>query len=279
MNIGIRLHDTLPGTLAERLGYAREQRFSCAHLALSKAVSGFSMDEAPRLLDEALAESVRGDFAAKDMACVVLGCYLNIADPNPERRQRTQDIYRAHLRFSRMMGAQVVGTETPPNKESTFDRPASESEEAFRLFIDSVRPIVRFAEEEGAVLAIEPVATHIVSTPERAERMIDELCSDSVQIILDAVNLLSPANEGRAQEVIDEAIRRLGDRVSVLHMKDYHPADGAIKACACGTGKMRYESLLRLAKERALPMTLENTVPDNAEAARLHLETIAARIK
>ena len=43
MNIGIRLHDTLPGTVRERLAYARKQGFSCAHLALSKAMEGFSM--------------------------------------------------------------------------------------------------------------------------------------------------------------------------------------------------------------------------------------------
>ena len=279
MNIGIRLHDTLPGTLAQRLMYARQQRFSCAHLAMSKAVPGFAMADAPALLTEELAEQVRADFEAQDMACAVLGCYLNLADPDPERRERTQAIYRAHLRFSRMMGASVVGTETPANRESTFEVPAPESEEAFRLFIDSVRPVVRFAEEEGAILAIEPVATHIVSTPERAERMLDELNSDSVQIILDAVNLLCPANEERAQEVIDEAIRRLGDRAMVLHMKDYQMASGALKACACGTGVMRYDSLLRLAKARNLPMTLENTTPDNAEQARLYLETMAAQMK
>ncbi|MCH5288203.1 MAG: sugar phosphate isomerase/epimerase [Christensenellaceae bacterium] len=279
MNIGIRLHDTLPGTLAERLTYAREQGFSCAHLALSKAVSGFSMDDAPRLLNEELAASVRGDFAAQGMECVVLGCYLNLADPDPERRKRTQEIYRAHLRFSRMMGARVVGTETPANKESRFDQPAPESEEAFRLFMDGLKPVVRFAEEEGAILAVEPVATHIVSTPERAERMLNELPSDNLQIILDAVNLLSPENEGRAQEVIGEAIRRWGDRVRVLHMKDYNLISGKVKSGACGTGKLRYESLLTLAKERDLPMTLEDTIPDNAEQARLHLENIASQIK
>ena len=36
MNIGIRLHDTAPGTLEERLDFARTQGFTCAHLALSK---------------------------------------------------------------------------------------------------------------------------------------------------------------------------------------------------------------------------------------------------
>ena len=36
-----------------------------------------------------------------------------------------------------------------------------------------------------------------------------------------------------------------------------------------------YEKLLAFGKARGLPMTLENTKPDNAEAARLFLENIA----
>lgn len=59
MNIGIRLHDTAPGSLEERLGFAAAQGFTCEHLALSKAVAGFRMDEAPRRLDAELAERVR----------------------------------------------------------------------------------------------------------------------------------------------------------------------------------------------------------------------------
>ena len=47
---------------------------------------------------------------------------------------------------------------------------------------------------------------------------------------------------------------------------------------ACGTGSMRYEQLLALALKRELPMTLENTVPDNAEEARLYLERIAGTL-
>ena len=46
-------------------------------------------------------------------------------------------------------------------------------------------------------------------------------------------------------------------------------------ACACGTGSMRYDRLLTFGKAKDLPMTLENTVPDNAEAARLYLEQAA----
>ena len=38
---------------------------------------------------------------------------------------------------------------------------------------------------------------------------------------------------------------------------------------------MRYSALLDLAKKQALPMTLENTTPENAEETRRFLEKAA----
>lgn len=276
MNIGIRLHDTAPGTLKQRLAFARSQGFTCAHIALGMTLEGFSMQDAPRQLTPQLAARVRQDLEDTGMECAVLGCYLNLADPDAERRAHTQEIYKAHLRAAPWIGARVVGTETYANPESLFSEPASRSEEAFRLFMDSLRPVVRYAEEANAVLAVEMVYHHIISTPERAQRMLEELPSDHLQIILDAVNLIGPGCDGQAEALTEEAIRRLGDRVRVLHMKDYTVLpDGGIHSQACGTGKMRFERLLALAKKRGLPMTLEDTVPDNAEKARKHLEEIA----
>ena len=279
MNIGIRLHDTRPGTLKERLAFAKAQGFSCAHVALSKVLDDFSMEEAPEKLTDEYAIRVRQDFEASGLECAVLGCYLNLADPDPERRERTQEIYKAHLRFAAKIGARVVGTETYANPESRFAEPAPRSEEAFRLLLDSLKPVVRCAEETGAVLAVEPVWYHIISTPERAVRMLEELKSDHVQIILDSVNLISPEQADRAEKIVRNAITLLGDRVRILHMKDFIiTPEGKMDACACGLGSMRYEQLLAFAAGRDLPMTLENTVPENAEAARLHLERIAAKL-
>ena len=279
MNIGIRLHDTAPGSLKERLAFARAQGFSCAHVALSKVLDDFSMEEAPEKLTEEYALRVKQDFDESGLECAVLGCYLNLADPDPERRTRTQEIYKAHLRFAAKTGARVVGTETYANPESRFAEPAPQSEEAFRLFMDSLRPVVRCAEETGAVLAVEPVWYHIISTPERAVRMLEELPSDNLQIILDAVNLISPEQADRAENIVRNAVSLLGDRVRILHMKDFViTPEGKMDACACGLGSMRYEQLLSFAAGRDLPMTLENTVPENAEEARLHLERIAEKL-
>ena len=279
MNIGIRLHDTAPGTLGERLAFARAQGFSCAHVALSKVLDDFAMEEAPEKLTEDYALRVRKAFDASGMECAVLGCYLNLADPNPERRAQTQEIYKAHLRFAAKIGARVVGTETYANPASVFSEPAPQSEEAFQLLMDSLKPVVRCAEECGAVLAVEPVWCHIISTPERAARMLEELPSENLQIILDAVNLIAPEKADRAENIIRNAISLLGSRVRILHMKDYVMTPGGeMDACACGLGSMKYEQLLSFAADRDLPMTLENTVPENAEEARLYLERTAGEL-
>ena len=278
MNIGLRLHDAAPGTFEEKLGFARAQGFSCIHLALSKVLSDFAMGDAPKLLTDELAARVKAGLEKEGLQCAVLGCYLKLATQDGEALSKTQEIYRAHLRFMNKIGADVVGTETPAAPDLKLD---IRSEEALRLFIQNVTPLVRCAEEEGALLAIEPVACHIVSTPERAERMLEALNSDNVRIILDAVNLLTRDNCAEADAIIEEATRRLGDRVCVLHMKDYtvDPDAYMTKACACGTGMMDYGRLLRFAKEKNIPMTLENTKPDNAEAARLLLEELAGGLK
>ena len=280
MDIGIRLHDTKPGTLRERLGFAREQGFTCAHVALSKVLPDFAMADAPALLTDELAGEVRSALSETGMECAVLGCYLSLATPDVEALHKTQDIYRAHLRFSRKIGAGVVGTETPASPDSGMDWAACQTEEAFQMIVDRLRPLARCAEEEDAILAIEPVYVHIISNPLRAERMLEALGSDHVRIILDSVNLLSWANADHAQDVIGEAIRRLGDRVSLLHMKDYRLEPGAFRpvSIACCTGLMTYDRLLAFAAKRDLPMTLEDTTPDNAAAAREHLVRLAAAL-
>ena len=63
-------------------------------------------------------------------------------------------------------------------------------------------------------------------------------------------------------------------------MKDFVlTPEGKMDACACGLGSMKYETLLSFAKAKDLPMTLENTVPSNAETARKHLEALAEKLQ
>lgn len=295
MNIGIRLHDTVGTTLAEHLAAARAQGFTCVHIAMSKVIPGFKMADAPTLLTDELADEVRALLESNGQTCVLLGCYLNLCSPDLESHEKTVEIYKAHLRFAKRMGALLVGTETGAPNTGYKTCPECYTEEALQLFIDRVTPVARYAEEVGQLFAIEPVIRHIVSTPERCERVLTAIDSPNLRVILDAVNLLGEENVADAKAIIADGIARLGSRVSLLHMKDYIPYAAergqAVKAgtpntdvfsnlvsCACGTGDMDYAPLLALAKQHDLPMTLENTNPMNAVAAREHLEKVGAAL-
>ena len=276
MSIGIRLHDTRPGTLTQRAQAAHAQGFGCAHLALGKVLG--EPYAQPAALTSGLADEVRRALAPLDIA--VLGCYLNLAHPDAAVYQATLARYRAHLRFARWLGGCAVGTETGnPNPDCRYDPAISHTDTALEGFIRRLEPVVRDAEQLGAVLALEPVYTHIVSTPARARRVLDALASPNLQIILDPVNLLHPDNLPRAGEVMAEAIALLGEDTAVLHLKDYVPDGAALLAVAAGQGQMDYAPIFRYvaAHKPHLHITLENTLPENAEAARRFVQTGLAR--
>ena len=274
MNIGIRMHDAAPGTLRERAGFIREQGFSCVHLALSKTIDPKPME--PAAATPGLAAQVRHDLGDIDLA--VLGCYLNLTHPDEDAYRDILKRYRAHIQLTRWMNAGCVGTETGnPNAGYAYDPARSHTPEALEMFIRRVAPVVECAEHFGVTLAIEPVYTHIVHDGKAARKVLDAVASDNLKIILDPVNLLHTDNIDRRDDVICEAIDLLGDDVVIIHMKDYQHTENGLQSMACGLGEMDYTDILRFAKYRKpfIQMTLEDTKPDNAEAARLYLEQLA----
>ena len=277
MNIGIRMHDAAPGTLRERAGFVRAQGFSCVHLALSKTIDPKLMD--PSVATPGLAAQVKRDLGDLDLA--VLGCYLNLTHPDESAYQDILKRYRAHIQLARWMNAGCVGTETGnPNETYSYDPARSHTPEALEMFIRRAAPVVECAERFGVTLANEPVYTHIVHDGKAARKVLDSIRSDNLKIILDPVNLLHMDNIARRDDVIREAIDLLGEDVVIIHMKDYRITDGDLSSMACGLGEMDYADILRFAKYRKpfIQMTLEDTQPDNAEGARLHLEKLAAAL-
>lgn len=274
MQLGIRLHDIKKAPLEERLVIAREQGFSCGHLALSKVISEYPVDDAA--LTPGYAMYLKRLFAKNELDVAVLGCYLNLANPNEEQLAKTMHRYLAHIRFASLLGAGVVGTETgAPNEEYRFEE-RCHSEEALELFIRNVRPVVEYAEKMGVIFAIEPVYKHIVCNPKRARRVLDEIASPNLQIIFDPVNLLDISNYKDRDAIIAEAIELLGEDIAMVHIKDFLVDGDNLRSVAAGTGEMDYSQLIRFMKARKpyVHATLEDTVPENAVAARTYIQNL-----
>lgn len=272
MQLGIRLHDVAGETLEEKLAHARAQGFSCGHVALSKVISQYSVKDSA--LTPGFAMYLKRLFAKYDLDIAVLGNYLNLAHPDPQKLAAIQKRYLAHIRFASLLGCGVVGTETgAPNPAYQYE-PACRSDEALDTFITNLKPVVRYAEQMGVIVAIEPVIRHIVYNPGRARQVLDAIGSPNLQIILDPVNLLDENNAADHRAVIQEAIELLGEDVAVIHLKDFQVQDGKIVSVGAGMGEMDYTGVMQFIKKEKpyIHATLENTRPDNAVAARLFVQ-------
>lgn len=280
MQLGIRLHDinTSLGeeykTMEKRAEKAREEGFTCVHLAYSKVIKGWTFDDCA--LTEGLAQYTKRVFQKNDLDVAVLGCYLNLAHPDPEKLREIQSRYFGTLRVASLLGASVVGTETgAPNAEYKMDS-NTHSKEALETFIKGLAPVVECAEQYGVSMAIEPVWKHIVCTPERARTVLDAIGSRNLRIIFDPVNILYPGNLREREELFDRAINLLGDDIAVVHLKDYVVQGDDLKSIAAGTGEMDYKQILSFMKARKpyIQTTLENTTNENAVQSREMLEEL-----
>lgn len=263
MQLGIRLHDTKKLPFEERIADVSQLGFKCGHLALAKVISEFpTTDEA---LTPGLAMYLKNVFAKNHVDIAVLGCYLNLANPNPEKLQQITHRYMAHIRFASWLGCGVVGTETGAPNESYTHVPECHGEEALQTFIKNLRPVVQYAEQMGVVMAIEPVWKHIVCNPTRARRVLDEINSPNLQIILDPVNLLDICNYKDQVDIVDEAIEVLGPDVAMVHLKDFVVEGDKLVSVGAGLGQMDYTSVIKFMKTRKpfIHATLENTTPEN----------------
>lgn len=279
MQIGIRVHDTKELPLEKRLQGIKEQGFSCGHLALSKVSNGYSVKNAA--LTPGLAMYIKRAFAKNELDIAVLGCYLNLANPNQEQLAGIVETYKAHIRFASVLGCGVVGTETgSPNEEYRFEA-ACHTRDALDTFIGNLRPVVAYAEKMGVIVAIEPVFKHIVSNAVRAKEVLDRIQSPNLQIILDPVNLLDISNYQDRERIVEEAIALLGEATAVVHIKDFVAEGGQLKSLAAGSGMMDYRKILSFVKKEKpfIHVTLENTVPDNAVRAREFIQSVYDEVK
>lgn len=271
MQLGIRLHDTTKRPFEERIKEVHDLGFTCGHLALAKVIDEFpTTDEA---MTPGLAMYIKKVFEKNDVDIAVLGCYLNLANPNKEQLAETVHRYMAHIRFASLLGCGVVGTETgAPNETYTFT-PECHTDEALKFFIENVRPVVEYAEKMGVIFAIEPVYRHIVWNPERARKVLDEINSPNLQIIFDPVNLLDIPNYKDRDAIFEQAIDLLGEDIAMVHLKDFRVEDGKMYSMGCGMGEMDYTRILKFMKERKpyIHATLEDTRPENNQAAKNYI--------
>ena len=237
MIIGMRGHDfgrMEPEALAPAI---RETGFACTQLALSKA---FAQKEDVYMVPERLLE-IRHIFETEGLALPVMGCYISASDPDPAVHEAAIQKYCRCLEASKLLGTGCVGTET-----THFSGSDSERRAAFARLLTFAERAAETAERCDAMAGIEPVALHVLNTPELARTLLDRIGSRHVGIILDLANLVTPdtLSESAQQDLLSRCLDAFADRVLALHVKDGVFEDGSWQNRPLGEGVMHWQTLL-----------------------------------
>lgn len=140
--------------------------------------------------------------------------------------------------------------------------------------------MVAEAEKFGVMVAIEGVARHVLSTPEKVRRALDDVNSNNLQAIFDPFNFLTDDNYMKQDEIINKVFDLYGDRIVVIHAKDFVIEDGKVKQVPVGTGQFNYHLLLKILKERKphIDIILEGTSPKDLAGSVKFIEEMYERI-
>ena len=128
--------------------------------------------------------------------------------------------------------------------------PENDTAEAWDVMFDTISRAVELAEAGGITLAIESEAANIIDTPENARRVMDEVGSPHLKMILDCANLFhrGRAHPENVQDVIGHAFDLFGSDIVIAHGKDIREGDG-IDFCGTGRGIVDFAFTARKLKE------------------------------
>jgi L-ribulose-5-phosphate 3-epimerase len=274
LTFGVRGHDFGKAPVAELAGKIAAKKFTSLQLALSKALS--EPDCSPGQLNPALAKHIGRVFATHNIEIAVVGCYINPVHPDPLQRAKELAHFQEHLRFAADFGCRIVGTETGSVNADCSFHPASRTDAVFKEICASVAQLVETAERHSAFVGVEAVIRHTIHSPQRLKQLLDSIGSDNLQVIFDPVNLLDINNYQEQDRIIQESFDLFGERMLVLHAKDFQIRDGQFETVPAGRGLLDYPLLIKLIKQaKPYVYTLfEEINPADLDAGRDYLTSL-----
>lgn len=201
----------------------------------------------PQEIDPALVARVHTAFHARQMTLAALSGTFNMIHPNLAERRAGMNSLRQLIGVCRDLGAPIVtlstGTRDPDNMWRSH--PDNQSAEAWADLLVAMQEAAQMAEEGGVLLAFEPEVSNVVDSALRARRLLDEIRSPALKVVIDGANLFHAGELPRMSEILSEAFDLLGDDIVLAHAKDLS-RDGEAGHDAAGSGLLDYDLYLRL---------------------------------
>jgi sugar phosphate isomerase/epimerase len=206
--------------------------------------------------------------------CALSGTY-NMVHPDAERRKADRAAFANVLIAAREMSVPLVTLCTGSRDEGDMWRAHLDnaSRQAWTDLRAELDHALSLAAEANLRLAVEPEPANVIADARLARRLLDEIGTSRLGIILDAANLLPPEAQSRQREIVAEAMDLLGDDICLVHAKD---VDAQGKVVPVGQGVVDMPNFVRRVRSAGYdgPLVSHGFEEPDAPAVGAYLQTL-----
>lgn len=243
MKIGVRFHDLNDKDFDSAIKFCQDNQIEGVQLAPFKTC-GDNLEKLDTLLTK---------LDNNGIEIFVLGAYFNFIHPN------SREVELGIERFNKIQELSenketYVATETGSfNGDKWTYNCKNHSLESF----ESVKKVIN-GELNTKNMLIEPVFDHVIYDINRVENLLSS--NENVGLVFDIANLLNFSNYKDYLAIIEEYFIRYGEKITILHFKNFTFMDTIKRQCSLEEGLLDYEKIVKLVETylpRNIPVIVE----------------------
>jgi len=277
MLLGIMTRTFARATLEQVADAVRQHKLGAVQLNLTSAGLAILPDK----FETDTALQIGGIFRSRGLAIAAVSGNFNSIHPDPV--VRAEGIRRFGLVASRCqaLGTKVItmctGTRDPD--DMWRHHPGNSALAAWRDLVETTRQLLRFADAHNITVAFEPEVVNVVDSAEKAQKLIEEIGSPRLGVLLDPANLVKPEHLKDTRPILQDAFARLAPHIVMAHAKDVTAPEASQTECrrlTAGKGLLDYEYYMQqlVASGFDGSLVMHDLAESEVEGCRLMIERL-----
>jgi len=201
----------------------------------------------PERIEPALLDRICAAANARKISIAAVSGTFNMIHPDVAKRREGVQQLAVLASACKCLSTSVItlctGTRDP--EDMWRGHPENQTPAAWKDLLASLSEALAIADQHNVTLAVEPEVSNVMNSAPKTRRLLDELKSDRLKVVIDPANLFHAGELPRMRQLLDETFDLLGPDIIMAHAKDLS-RDGQAGHEAAGTGVLDYDYYLDL---------------------------------
>jgi sugar phosphate isomerase/epimerase len=249
---------------------------------------GYSAAYCPALKpgDTARAREIEKAFAAENVVIAEVGAWVNMLDPDPEKRSANLRYVAERLTIADEVGARCCVDIAGSYHPKVWYAPHADnlSQGFFDATVENCRRLIDEAKPKRTKMTLEMMGWSLPDGPDSYLKLIKAIDRKAFGVHLDVCNGINcPVRFYHSGEFIAECFRKLGPYIASCHAKDLEwvvELNVHFLEVIPGRGQVDYRAYLsELSKLQDVPLMLEHLkTPQEYEEGKRYIEKVAQEL-